>query len=106
MQFVSEQQLRKAKEKGDGYFGYHFRILRAQGDQIAGGRYDYVINGNMIAGYGLIAWPSKYGETGVKTFVVNQAGIVYEKDLGPKTSAVVRDVARFNPDKTWEIVKN
>ena len=104
--FVSEQQLRKAKEKGDGYFGYHFRILRAQGENIAGGRYDYVINGNMIAGFGLIAWPAKYGESGVKTFVVNQAGIVYEKDLGPKTSTIVRDIARFNPDKTWGIVND
>ena len=60
--FVSETQLRKAQAKGDGYFGYQFRILKAQGDNIAGGRYDYVINGNMIAGYGLIAWPAKYDE--------------------------------------------
>jgi len=104
--FVSEQQLRKAKAKGDGYFGYHFRILRGQGANIAGGRYDYVINDNMIAGYGLIAWPVKYGETGVSTFVVNQAGIVYEKDLGPNTDALVRDIARFNPDKSWEVVND
>ena len=67
---------------GDGYFGYHFRILRAQGNNMAGGRYDYVINGNMIAGFGLIAWPAQYARTGVNTFVVNQAGIVYQKDLG------------------------
>jgi hypothetical protein len=104
--FVSEQQLRKAQSKGDGYFGYRFRILRAQGDNIAGGRYDYVINGNMIAGFGLIAWPVKYGETGVETFVVNQAGVVYEKDLGPDTEAVVRGIARFNPDKSWEVVND
>jgi hypothetical protein len=104
--FVSEQQLRKAKEKGDGYFGYRFRILRAQGNNIAGGRYDYVINDNMIAGFGLIAWPVKYGETGVKTFAVNQAGIIYEKDLGPNTSALVRDIARFNPDKSWDVVND
>ncbi len=103
---VDEQQLRKAKEKGDGYFGYHFRILKAQGDNIAGGRYDYIINDNMIAGFGLIAWPAKYGETGVKTFVVNQAGIVYEKDLGPNTAAIVRDIARFNPDKSWEVTED
>jgi hypothetical protein len=100
---VDEQQLRKAKEKGEGYFGYRFRILKGQGDNVAGGRYDYIINNNMIAGFGLIAWPVKYDETGVKTFVVNQAGIVYEKDLGPHTEALVRDIARFNPDKSWEI---
>ncbi len=69
--------------KGEGYFGYKFKILTGQGDQIAGGAYDYVINGNMIAGFGLIGWPAKYGETGVKTFVVNQHGIVYDIDLGP-----------------------
>ena len=72
-----------AAAKGEGYFGYKFKILTGQGDQIAGGAYDYVINGNMIAGFGLIAWPAKYGETGVKTFAVNQHGIVYETDLGP-----------------------
>jgi hypothetical protein len=104
--FVSEQQLRKAKAKGDGYFGYHFRILKGQGNNIAGGRYDYVINDNMIAGYGLVAWPVKYGETGVKTFAVNQAGIIYEKDLGPGTAALVRDIARFNPDKSWDVVND
>ena len=58
--------------KGEGYFGYKYKILTGQGDRIAGGAYDYIINGNMIAGFGLIAWPAKYGETGVKTFAVNQ----------------------------------
>ena len=71
--------------KGEGYFGYKYKILTGQGDHIAGGAYDYVINGNMIAGFGLIAWPAKYGETGVKTFAVNQHGVVYETDLGPTT---------------------
>ena len=68
--------------KGEGYFGYKYKILTGQGDEIAGGAYDYVINGNMIAGFGLVAWPAKYGETGVKTFAVNQHGVVYETDLG------------------------
>ena len=73
--------LEKAKA-GDGYFGYKFRILKRQGDNVAGGAYDYVTNGNMIGGFALIAWPAKYAETGVSTFVVNQAGVVYEKDFG------------------------
>ena len=90
--------------KGDGYFGYKYKILTGQGDNIAGGAYDYVINGNMIAGFGLIAWPAKYGETGVHTFAVNQHGIVYETDLGPATTDVVKYIERFNPDDTWEIV--
>jgi Protein of unknown function (DUF2950) len=105
-EFVDEQQLSKARAKGSGYFGYRFRILRGQGGNVAGGRYDYVINGNMIAGFGLIAWPVNYAETGIQTFVVNQAGIVYQKDLGPNTESAVRDIVRFNPDKTWEVVKD
>ena len=58
----------------------------------------------MIAGFGLIAWPAKYGETGVKTFAVNQHGIVYEIDLGPATDAIAKYIDRFNPDDTWEVV--
>jgi Protein of unknown function (DUF2950) len=87
-----------------GYFGYRFRILKAQGSNIAGGQYDYVINGNMIAGYALIAWPARYGETGIKTFVVNHQGVVYQKDLGPDTAKRAEQITRFNPDKTWEEV--
>ena len=90
--------------KGEGYFGYKYKILTGQGDQIAGGAYDYIINGNMIAGFGLIAWPAKYGETGVKTFAVNQHGVVYETDLGPSTETVVKYIDRFNPDDSWEVV--
>jgi hypothetical protein len=90
--------------KGEGYFGYKYKILTGQGDHIAGGAFDYVINGNMIAGFGLIAWPAKYGETGVKTFAVNQHGVVYETDLGPTTEQIVKHIDRFNPDDTWEVV--
>ena len=102
--FVSEAELRKAKSQG--YFGYRFRILHQQGSNVAGGQYDYVINGNMIAGFALIVWPVRYGETGVKTFTVNHAGIVYEKDLGPDTEALVGKISRFNPDKGWAIAKD
>lgn len=100
---LSQSELSDAA-KGEGYFGYKYKILTGQGDNIAGGAYDYIINGNMIAGYGLIAWPAKYGETGVKTFVVNQQGIVYETDLGPTTEAIVKYIDRFNPDDTWQVV--
>ncbi|OHV79927.1 DUF2950 domain-containing protein [Ensifer sp. LCM 4579] len=102
---ISAAALEKAKA-GEGYFGYRFRILTSQGDNIAGGRYDYVINGNMIAGFGLIAWPVSYAETGVKTFVVNQQGIVYERDLGPSTEAIVPFIDRFDPDDKWAVVKD
>jgi Protein of unknown function (DUF2950) len=87
-----------------GYFGYRFRILKAQGSNIAGGQYDYVINGNMIAGYALIAWPARYGETGIKTFLISHQGILYQKDLGPNTAKLADQITRFNPDKSWEVV--
>ena len=99
---VNQAAMEKAKA-GEGYFGYRFRVLRGQGSNIAGGRYDYVVNGNMLAGFGLIAWPVKYAETGVNTFVVNHAGVVYEKDLGPATAEVVEKIRRFNPDATWTV---
>ena len=92
--------------KGEGYFGYRFKILTSQGDNIAGGTYDYVINSNMIGGFGLLAWPAKYAETGVKTFAVNQQGIVYETDLGPATDQIVKYIDRFNPDDSWDVVKD
>ncbi|MBA5777566.1 DUF2950 family protein [Stappia sp. F7233] len=100
--FVDQAALDKAKA-GDGYFGYRYKILKGQGDNVAGGAYDYVINGNMIAGFGLIAWPVKYAETGVNTFMVNQHGIVYEADLGPATEEIVKYIDRFNPGDNWSI---
>jgi hypothetical protein len=99
---INQAALDKSK-KGGGYFGYHFKILKRQGENIAGGKYDYVINDNMIAGFALVAWPVKYAETGVSTFVVNQAGIVYEKDLGEDTAAQVEAMDTFNPDASWEV---
>jgi hypothetical protein len=102
--FINQAELGKAMKEDSGYFGYRFRILRGQGDNVAGGRYDYVINGNMIAGFGLIAWPVQYARTGVYTFEVNQAGIVYQRDLGPDTEHIVKHTFRFNPNKSWTIV--
>ncbi len=97
--------LEKAKA-GDGYFGYKFRILKRQGDNVAGGAHDYVVNGNMINGFALIAWPAKYGETGVSTFVVNQAGVVYERDFGADTGNIVPKILSFNPSDKWELVED
>jgi Protein of unknown function (DUF2950) len=100
--FVDEARLDEAR-KGDGYFGYRFSILSNQGDNIAGGAYEYVINGNMIGGFALIAWPANYAISGVKTFVVNQAGTVYEKDLGEATVEIVPYITSFNPDDSWDV---
>lgn len=102
---LSQAQLDKAKAN-EGYYGYRFKILTRQGGNIAGGAYDYNINGNMIAGFGLVAWPVKYGETGVNTFVVNRNGIVYQADLGAGTDAMARDIKQFNPNDNWKIAED
>jgi hypothetical protein len=91
-------------KKGDKpipYYGYYFKILKGQGPSAPGGAYSYVINGHMVAGFALVAWPAEYGVSGVMTFVVNQNGIVYEKDLGPKTETFAKAMTLYNPDRTW-----
>ena len=95
---VNQAELAKAKED-KGYYGYRFKILNRQGANIAGGAYDYTINGNMIAGFGLVAWPVKYGETGVHTFVVNRNGIVYQADLGEGTDAIAPDIRAVQSER-------
>jgi Protein of unknown function (DUF2950) len=90
---------------GTSYYGYHFRILTAQGPHAPGGAYSYVINGKLVAGFAAVAWPADYGKTGVKTFLVNQYGIVYQKDLGPDTATRAAALARYDPDASWEAVK-
>ncbi|TNM61000.1 DUF2950 domain-containing protein [Aliirhizobium smilacinae] len=98
----SADVLSKAKS-GAGYFGYRYRILTGQGPNIAGGKFDYVINGNMIAGFGLTAWPVRYGETGVHTFLVNANGTVYQADLGKNTDTIAPSIKIFNPDDNWDV---
>jgi len=84
--------------------GYYFKILTAQGAAAAGGAKNYVVNAEMSGGFALVAWPAQYDTTGVMTFVTNQDGAVFEKDLGPKTDAAARATATFNPDKSWRQV--
>ena len=103
--FANEEALDKARA-GEGYFGYRFRILTGQGDRIAGGAYDYVINGNMIGGFALLAWPVTYEETGVTTFVVSHHGIVYQADLGPATGDIVPYIDRFDPGDDWQVAND
>jgi len=83
--------------------GYFFKILTRQGKFAPGGKYDYIINGNMIGGFALVAWPAQYEESGIMTFIVNQQGRVYQKDLGPNTARVAAAMKEYNPDKTWTI---
>jgi hypothetical protein len=86
------------------YEGYVFRILRAQGPAAPGGAYHYVINGNMIGGHALIAYPAKWGETGVLTFMCSHHGEVYEKNLGARTTAAATRIMSYNPDQSWQLV--
>ena len=84
------------------YFGYYYRILKAQGPDAPGGAYNYVAQGRMIGGFALVAWPAAYGNTGVMTFLVNHDGVVFQKDLGPGTAAAAQKMTSFNPDKSWK----
>ena len=95
----------KGKVAGDPYRGYYFRILTQQGTNAPGGAYNYVINGRMIAGFAMIAYPAEYGESGVMTFIVNQNGVVYERDLGPQTAKLAPAIKAFDPGKGWKPVK-
>lgn len=83
------------------YHGYYFKILTHQGRHAPGGKYDYIINGRMIAGFALIAWPAEWGNTGVMTFIVNQQGNVYQKNLGSKTAKIAKGITTYDPDDTW-----
>jgi hypothetical protein len=87
------------------YHGYYFRILTAQGADAPGGTHAYIVKGDMIGGFALVAYPAKYGDSGIKTFIVNHRGIVYEKDLGPATGTLAPQMTRFNPDKTWQPIQ-
>jgi len=86
----------------DGYYGYRFRLLYSQGPDAPGGAYDYLVKGRMIGGFAVIAWPVKYGETGIMTFIASHSGDVYEQDLGPDTAQEAASINVFNPGKDWE----
>ena len=87
------------------YNGYFFKVLTKQGANPPNGKYDYVINGNMIAGFALVAYPADYGASGIMTFVINHQGIIYQKDLGPDSTKLGAAMDEYNPDKTWTEVK-
>ena len=83
------------------YHGYYFKILTRQGKHAPGGKYSYLINGRMIAGFALVAWPAEWGNTGVMTFIVNQQGKVFQKNLGPKTAKIAGSLTTYDPDDSW-----
>ncbi len=87
--------------KSRAYHGYYFKILKGQGPAARLGQIDFVVNGAMIGGFALAAAPAEYRVTGVKTFLVSYDGVVYQKDLGPETLKIFKDMELYNPDKTW-----
>ena len=87
------------------FHGYYFKILTGQGKSAPGGKYNYIINGNMVGGFALVAFPANWGKSGVMTFIVNQQGKVYQKNLGPGTLKVAQNMKVYNPDKSWTPVK-
>jgi hypothetical protein len=95
----------KPGDKPAPYYGYFFKILKAQGKNAPGGAYDYVIKGKMIGGFALVAYPAEYGASGIMTFTVNHDGVVYEKDLGKETGKIAGAMTKYDPDKTWKKVE-
>jgi hypothetical protein len=93
-------------ERYDPFHGYYFKILKGQGPAAPMGEMDFVVGGVMIGGFALVAAPANYRVTGVKTFIVSHTGIVYEKDLGPKTLDQFRAMERFDPDPKWKPVES
>jgi hypothetical protein len=96
-------QTKDGKSKPQPFHGYYFKILTRQGKHAPGGAYNYIINGNMIGGFALVAWPAEYGRSGIMTFIVNQQGRIYQKDLGPNTGRIAPAMKRYDPDSTWQL---
>jgi hypothetical protein len=86
------------------YHGYYYKILTRQGPSAKGGQFNYVTDGHMIGGFALVAWPAKYRNSGVMTFIVSHDGTIYQRDLGEETPKIVANMKEFNPDKRWESV--
>jgi hypothetical protein len=105
--FVTQQEgYLQGRDEGDPLRGYNFRIITRQGAGAPGGRYDYIINDNMIGGYAVIATPDDYGNTGIMTFMVNQQGRVYEKDLGDDTEVKAAAIQEYDLDSSWKPSKD
>lgn len=89
------------EESPEPFHGYYFKILKAQGAHADGGAFDYVVDGKMVLGFALVAYPAKYGASGIMTFMVNQEGVIYEKDLGKDTETTAVAMSKFDPDDSW-----
>jgi len=98
---VVAKALEQGYAQGKPFHGYYFKVLKGQGPAARLGKLDYLVEGAMIGGFALVAWPAEYGVTGVQTFIVSYDGVVYQKDLGPGTARIAADMDRYDPDETW-----
>jgi hypothetical protein len=94
----------EGRESGAPYRGYFYRVLKRQGPKAPGGAFDYVINGRMVAGFALLAYPAEHGVSGIMTFLVNRNGVLLQKDLGDDTEKIAKAMDAYDPDGTWEAV--
>ncbi len=101
--YFGETPASNSKASPEPFHGYLFRILTRQGKHAPGGKYDYVIKGNMIGGFALLAWPAEYGPSGIMPLIVNQQGRVYQKDLGPTTGKVAKNITAYDPNTSWQV---
>ena len=100
---ATRQGYGKSGAKDEPFHGYYYRILTGQGANVPGGAKSYIVDGKMTGGFAFLAYPAEYRNSGVMTFLVDQNGIVYQKDLGPKTDDIAKDITTYNPDKTWVV---
>ncbi len=96
---------RAGKGQAKPYHGYYFRVLEGQGPDAPGGAHNYFVKDKLIGGFGLVAWPAEYGVTGIHTFIVNQNGVVFQKDIAPAPGKPPAPITRFDPDHSWEPVE-
>ena len=92
-------------KKQTALYGYYYKILKAQGKDAEGGAFDYLVNGKMVLGFAMVAYPAKYGASGIMTFIVNQNGVVYQKNLGKNSARIASSMKLFNPDSSWKKVE-
>jgi hypothetical protein len=103
--FATTEGYKVQPDKHQPFNGYYFALLDKQGPEAKGGAKSYIVNGKMTGGFGAVAYPAKYGDSGIMTFITNQDGVVFQKDLGETTDQIASAMTEFNPDKTWNVVE-
>ncbi len=103
---LAKAALEPGDTKRQPYYGYYYKVLKAQGPDAPGGKKSYLVNGKLKKGFAVLAYPAKYGDLGIKSFMVSKNGVIFEKDLGDDTEKKALAITEYNPDDTWEPVRN